>query len=514
MEEITINRLLKILRSRFFICGLAILLEFVQLLVVFYLFNTYSITISIIGYVFYIGVFLYIINKYKNPETKLPWIIIIMLFFVMGAFVFMLLTSDNQSKKTIDAYKKNKEKMKPYLKQDKVLEELKKDNSDAYLQANYIKNVTGLPCYKNTKVSYYKIGEEFHKALLESLRKSEKFILMEYFIIEKGKMWNSIYEILKEKAKRGVKVFVIYDDFGCMTTLSDKYYKELEADGINCMPSNKFTPVLSKIHNNRDHRKITVIDGIIGFTGGINLADEYINEKIKFGHWKDTAVKLEGEAVKSLTALFFETWNSQTKNVIDIKRFMDIKYDKSDEKCVVVPYGDGPDDFYEDSVAKYVYLNMLNSAKEYIYITTPYLICDYEILNTICNCAKKGVDVRIITPFVPDKKTVFWMTKSNYEVLVKAGVKIYEYIPGFIHAKEFICDDMYATCGTVNLDYRSLLHHFECGVWMYNADCIINMKKNFLETLKVSKEIINPETELGSMKKILVEVMKVFFPLF
>ena len=514
MEELTINRLLRILRSRFFICGLAILLEFIQLLIVFYLFNKYSITISIVGYIFYIGVFLYIINKYKNPETKLPWIIIIMLFFVMGAFVFMLLTSNNQSKKTIEAYKKNKKKMKPYLKQSKALEELKSENNDAYLQANYIKNVTELPCYKNTKISYYKIGEEFHKALLENLKKANKFILMEYFIIEKGKMWNSIYEILKEKSKKEVKVFVIYDDFGCMKTLNDKYYKELGNDGINCMPSNKFTPVLSKIHNNRDHRKITVIDGKIGFTGGINLADEYINEKVKFGHWKDTAIKLEGEAVKSLTAMFFEMWNSQTKNVIDVEEFLNIRYEKIDDKCAVAPYGDGPDDFYENSVAKYVYLNMLNSAKEYIYITTPYLICDYEIMNTICNCAQKGIDVRIIVPHIPDKKTVFWMTRSSYEVLMKAGVKIYEYTPGFIHAKQFVCDDKFAVCGTVNLDYRSLLHHFECGVWMYNAECIEDMKKDFLETQNISKEIVNAENSLGSIKKILVEVMKVFFPLF
>ena len=508
------NRVLRILRSRFFICGLAILLEFVQLLVVFYLFNKYSITVSIIGYVFYIGVFLYIINKYKNPETKLPWIIIIMLFFVMGAFVFMILTSNRQSQKTIDAHKKNKEKMKDYLRQSEVLENLKNENSDAYLQANYIKNVTELPCYKNTKVSYYKIGEEFYRALLENLKKAEKFILMEYFIIEKGKMWDSVYEILKEKAQKGIKIFIIYDDFGCMTTLSDKYYKELELEGINCIPSNKFTPVLSKIHNNRDHRKITVIDGIVGFTGGINLADEYINEKVKFGHWKDTAVKLEGEGVKSLTALFFETWNSQNKSIIDIKEFIEIKYDKLDNNCVVAPYGDGPDDFYENSVAKYVYINMLNSAKEYVYITTPYLICDYEIMNTICNCAQKGIDVRIIVPHIPDKKTVFWMTRSSYESLINAGVKVFEYTPGFIHAKQFICDDKFAVCGTVNLDYRSLLHHFECGVWMYNAECIDTMKKDFLETQENSQEIIDAENNLGSMKKILVEVMKVFFPLF
>lgn len=437
-----------------------------------------------------------------------------MLFFVIGAFVFMILTSDTQSKKNIEAHEKNKDNIKKHLKQDSSLEKIKNDNMDAYVQANYIKETTGLPLYSNTKTSYYKLGEEFHIELLNSLKQAEKFILMEYFIIEEGKMWNSIYDILKEKVKVGVKVFIIYDDFGCMTTLSDKYYKKLEEDGINCIPSNKFVPVLSKIHNNRDHRKITVIDGIVGFTGGINLADEYINEKVKFGHWKDTAVKLEGDAVKGLVALFFQTWNTQSKQIVDVKEFIEATSPQKDATGMVAVYGDGPQDYYKDDIAKYVYLNMINQAKKYIYITTPYLICDCEILNAICVCAKKGVDVRIITPHIPDKKTVFWMTKSNYEDLINAGVKIYEYTPGFIHAKQFICDDRYAVCGTVNLDYRSLMHHFECGVWMYNAECIEDMKNDYMHTLEISVEITDPKNNLGSMKKILVEVMKVFFPLF
>ncbi len=508
------KRLLKIICSRFFISAVIILLQFVQLLVVFSLLNKYSIIISILGYIFYIGVFLYIINKYENPEFKLPWIIIIMLFFVMGAFVFVILSGNEDNKKLGAKLKKNKETMKPYLKQDESLEMLKDENMDAYLQANYIKEVTGLPCYANTKVEYYKIGEDFHKELLNSLKKAKKFIFMEYFIIEEGKMWNPIHEILKEKSKNGVKVYVIYDDFGCMTTLDEKYYKKLNNEGINCIPSNKFKPVLSRIYNNRDHRKITVIDGLVGFTGGINIADEYINKKIKHGHWKDTAIKLEGEAVKSLTALFLETWNTQNKIQIDSKEFMDLEYKEINSSGIIAPYGDGPEEFYEDNVGKYVYLNMLNSAKKYVYITTPYLICDYEILNALCVCAKKGVDVRIITPHIPDKKTVLWMTQSNYERLIQSGVKIYEYTPGFIHAKQFICDDIFATCGTINLDYRSLVHHFECGTWMYKTECIKDMKKDFLETQSISEEIKDAKYKLGSLNKLLVEVIKVFFPLF
>ena len=508
------EKLLKIIRSRFFISGLIILLQFVQLLIVFGLLNKYSIIISTLGYIFYIGVFLYIINKYENPEFKLPWIIIIMLFFVMGAFAFVLLSSNDQNKKEIVTFKKNKEKLSTYLKQDEVLEILKNENRDAYLQANYIKKSTGLPCYKNTEISYYKIGEDFHKELLNALKKAQHFIFMEYFIIEEGKMWNPIHEILKEKSKNGVKVYVIYDDFGCMTTLDENYYKNLNEEGINCIPANKFKPVLSRIHNNRDHRKITVIDGRVGFTGGINIADEYINKKVKHVHWKDTAVKLEGEAVKSLTALFLETWNTQNKEELELQEFMRQDYKLNRVQGVVAPYGDGPEEFYKEEVGKNVYLNMLSSAKKYVYITTPYLICDHEILNSLCLCAKKGVDVRIITPGIPDKKTVFLMTQSNYENLIKNGVKIYEYTPGFIHAKQFICDDIFATCGTINLDYRSLVHHFECGTWMYNVPCIEEMKKDFLETQSASEEITEPKAKLKGWKKVITEVMKVFFPLF
>ena len=508
------DKIIKLIKSRYMFSALAILLVFIQLMVVFGLLYKYSYIIFILGYIFYIGVFLYIINKYKSPEFKLPWTIIMMLFFVMGAFAFLLLTSNNQNKELIKKFKRNKEKDKIYLEQDKTLEKLKIENISAYLQANYITSVTELPAYKNTKVTFYKIGEDFHNELLNSLSQAKHFILMEYFIIEEGKMWNPIYDILKEKVNDGVKVYVIYDDFGCMTTLDSNYYEKLNNHGINCIPSNKFKPIFSNIHNNRDHRKITVIDGLVGFTGGINLADEYINAKVKHGHWKDTAIKLEGEAVKNLTALFLETWNSQAETQIESSEFMNIVCKKIESKGVVIPYGDAPEVFYKDDIAKNVYLNMLNAAKKYVYITTPYLICDYEILNTICLCAKKGVDVRIIVPHIPDKKIVFWMTQSNYELLIQSGVKIYEYTPGFIHAKEFICDDLYASCGTINLDYRSLVHHFECGIWMYNTRCIEDMKEDFLETQNMSLEIALKDSKLKGIKKLIVEVMKVFFPLF
>ena len=504
----------KLLRSRFFISALVILLEFIQLLAVFILLTKVSTIITILGYIFYVGVFIYIINKYESPEFKLPWTIILLLFFVVGAFIYILVTSNDQDKKSIKKFKKTKQNMQPYLIQDKTMEKLKAENMDAYLQANYIKETTNLPVHQNTKVTYYSLGEHFHKALLEEVSKAKKFIFMEYFIIEEGKMWNPIHDILKEKVKNGVEVYLLYDDVGCMTTLDEKYYETLQKEGINCIPMNMFKPVLARFHNNRDHRKITVIDGIVGFTGGVNIADEYINEKVKHGHWKDTAVKLEGPGVKNLTALFLETWNTQNKKEIDITKYLDIKPSKQDTQGIVIPYGDGPDIYYKAKIGKYVYINMLNQAKKYVYITTPYLICDYELLNAISACAKKGVDVRIITPHIPDKKTVFWMTQSNYEELINNGVKIYEYTPGFIHAKSFICDDLYATCGTINLDYRSLVHHYECGVWMYNTECITDMKKDFLETQDKSQQITKKESKLKGLKKLIAEFLKVYSPLF
>lgn len=370
-----------------------------------------------------------------------------------------------------------------------------------------------MPCYENSGTTYYPLGEDFLSALLRDLEKAEHFIMMEYFIVQEGKMWDSIHAVLKEKAAQGISVFFMYDDFGCMTTLPEHYYKQLCEEGIQCILSNKFTPVLSNIHNNRDHRKITVIDGKVGFTGGVNLADEYINAVEKYGHWKDTAVRIEGEAVKNLTALFIASWNTQSKKPIECYPYMEVSTAPAEGRGYVIPFGDGPATLYRDTTGKNVYLNMIHGAKDYLYITTPYLICDHELLSALRMAAKKGVDVRIITPHIPDKKTVFLMTRSNYKVLIEDGVKIYEYTPGFIHAKNFVCDDKLAVCGTINLDYRSLVHHFECGAWMYGTDCIGVMKADFLATVERSQEITMSGELLRGGQRLLAELMKVFSPL-
>lgn len=508
-----VERLIKILRSRFFLAAFCIVLEFVQLIAVFVLLYKFFLPITVLGWIFYVCVLLYLINRDEIPEFKLPWLIILFLLPVIGAFVFMLLSSSDTGKKSVERYDRALLELKPYRKQNSSIEKLQEQDADAYAQAHYLYSAASMPCHGNSATTYYTLGEDFHAVLLEELQKAERFIMMEYFIVEEGKMWDSIHAVLREKVVQGVDVYFMYDDFGCMTTLPERYYKQLAEEGIHCTLSNKFTPVLSNIHNNRDHRKITVIDGKVGFTGGVNLADEYINAVEKFGHWKDTAVRIEGEAVKNLMLLFIASWNTQSKTLMDCDLYMDVPDVEVQGKGFVIPFGDGPAPMYKDTIGKNVYLNMIHGAKKYLYITTPYLICDHELLSALRLAAKKGVDVRIITPHIPDKKTVFLMTRSNYRVLLQDGVKIYEYTPGFIHAKTFVCDDKLAVCGTINLDYRSLVHHFECGAWMYHTECIEDMKADFMATVTQSQVVTMDQATLRGWERLLAELMKIFSPL-
>lgn len=504
------KKIINFIKSRFFISAFCIVLVFIELMMVYLYLYEHFLPITILAKPFYFFVFLYIINKDENIEFKLPWIILILLIPIAGSFMYILLSSDSYSKLEQERFKKHIEICKKYDNDDK-LKKIK--NDDAYLQAKYLCSSSEISIYGDSKVTYYKIGEEFNTALLDELSKANKFILMEYFIISKGKMFNDILDILKKKALNGVEIYLMYDDFGCMTTLSENYYKELESYGIHAIPSIKFIPKFSNIHNNRDHRKITVIDGKVGFTGGINIADEYVNVIQKHGHWKDTAIKIEGESVKNLTKLFLGVWNFQNKKMLEYDKYLSVECEKYENEGIVIPYGDGPNLFYNESIGKNVYLNMIHMAKKYVYITTPYLICDNELLNALRLASKRGVDIRIITPHIPDKKAILLMTRSNYYNLIKDGVKIYEYKDGFIHAKEFVCDDIFATCGTINLDYRSLTHHFECGVWMYNIKCIKYMKKDILDTLDKSIEIDIKNAKLKGWKKLLAEFMKIYTPL-
>ena len=402
----------------------------------------------------------------------------------------------------------HKNKMKQTLIQDKnILKEITDINF--YNQTSYIYNNAGYPIYKNTYTEYLEVGEVYYKRLIEELKKAKKFIFMQYFIIEKGIFWNDILDVLKQKASEGLDVRVIYDDMGCIVTLPNKYYNELKKYGIKACSFNKFVPILTAKLNNRDHRKITVIDGNVGITGGINLADEYINKKVRFGHWKDNGILLKGDAVFNLTNIFLNLWDHINNTKEDLNKFKpDINIKGSG---YVQPYDDSP--FDDELVSENICLNMINKAKKYVYITTPYLIIDNELETALCIAAKSGIDVRIITPGIPDKKLVNEVTKAYYNNLLDNGVKIYEYTKGFIHAKTFLVDDEIATVGTVNLDYRSLHLHFECGTLLYKTDSIKNIKKDISETLEISKQITLKDTKIGLFRSLKRAVLRLFAPL-
>ena len=505
---------LKHLFSRLVFVGLMILIQFGVFIFLLIKFSHLSGIISTICTLISALVVLWIINKSDNPAYKLAWIIPILIFNLTGGLLYLILGNKKPSKDMRHRLEKIHEKTGEFLKQNKAIaEEISEENKTVYGHMNYINNASGYPMYKNTEVKYYSLGEDNYKDLIKELKKAKKYIFMEYFIIEEGKMWNGILDILEEKAKEGLDVRLMYDDVGCISLLPYGYDKILEKKGIKCIAFNPFKPFLSLVMNNRDHRKITVIDGHTGFTGGINLADEYINEKVRFGHWKDTGVMLKGDGVWNLTMMFLEMWNAnrQTDEDFSIYKPEVHQLETTVSDGFVQPYGDSPLD--EEIVGENVYLNIINSAQNYIYIFTPYLIIDNEMMTALCLAAKKGVDVRIVTPGIPDKKTVFMLTRSYYGQLLEAGVKIYEYTPGFIHAKVFICDDEIATVGTINMDYRSLYLHFECGVYLYKSKCISDIKQDALDTFSKSKEFLKEHIKDGKRYSLWQAILRVFAPL-
>ena len=503
------KKILRVLSSRYFLAVLCILLEFAQLTAVFVLLRNQFWPVNILGWALQLAVLLYIINRDEIPEFKLPWILVLLLVPVTGAFIFLLFSSNEASRKQRRRHEAVIETLRPYAEKCPPPDGLRELSPSAAMQAEYLRAIAGTPCRSGTRTDYYALGDDAWPAMLEALEGAKRFILLEYFVIQPGRVWDSIHEILRRKAKQGVGVYVMYDDFGAIKYLPSKYYKTLREEGIHALPANLLRPVFTKSHNNRDHRKITVIDGAVAFAGGFNLSDRYMNLETVFGHWKDSGIRLEGPSVQNLTAMFIASWNTQTDEPIDPSAFLDTVPPALDAPGWTAPFGDGPPPLYTDRIGKNVYLSMIFSATEYIYITTPYLICDYEILNSLRLAAKRGVDVRIITPHIPDKKAVFLMTRSNYLPLVQDGVKVFEYTPGFIHAKNFLIDGTTAVCGSINLDYRSLVHNFESAVWMYGTECIADMERDFLDTEAKCQRITPEAAVLPWWERLPAEVLKV-----
>ena len=438
-----------------------------------------------------IFVVLVIVNKRSNPSYKIAWTVVILAVPMIGLLVYFIFGRSDLTRPTRKRMEAINQKMELLLPENQaVMEKLAMEDKTVYRQAKYIRDWAKFPIYENTTAKYYPTGEEMFPELLEALEEAKHFIFMEYFIVEEGYMFGKILDILKRKAKEGVDVRFIYDDFGCVTTLPVKYYLSMQEWGIKCVRFNPLYPVMSVIMNNRDHRKILVVDGKVGFTGGINLADEYINKIERFGYWKDTGLRLEGEAVWSFTIMFLEMWAyiNRTEET-DLQQFRPERYQTEPfvSDGYIQPYADSPLD--SETTGENIYMNMISKAREYVYIFTPYLIPDHEMIKALQNAAKSGVDVRIIMPGIPDKKVVYWMSQSYYEPLIECGVRIYQYKPGFLHAKCFVSDDKLATVGSINMDYRSLYLHFECGVWMYESSAVQKVKQDVLQVIAESEEI-------------------------
>ena len=451
-----------------------------------------------------------VINNSRHLSSDMIWILLIILFPVPGTLIYLVLGANLIVSKTAWNLVAEEKNARKYYKQDvKTLQELYRSMPDIKGSHHYISQSSGFPIYRNTGFDYYSLGDMGYPVMLEEMRKAKSFIFLEYFIIEQGVMWDGMHDILKQKAGEGLDIRVMYDDLGSMHTLPASYANMLEKEGIKCVRFNKINPILGTIMNHRDHRKIMVVDGKTAFSGGINLADEYINKKEVYGHWKDNCIRIQGEAVWSYTVMFLTNWNALRKTDTDYEVFranVDASVDKYDG--YIAPYGETPLD--DENTGQSIYMNILNSANDYVYICTPYLIIDTELENALILTAKKGVDVRIMTPGIPDKKLVWHITRSFYRNLIDSGVKIYEYTPGFNHAKVFVSDDRVATVGTINLDYRSLYLHYENGTYLCASEKILSIRDDFVETCKLSHRMKKTDIKENIFQKILVGIAKLF----
>lgn len=508
------KKIVGIFTNRVVITALLLLVQMAWMAVVLLRLSNYSAWISAAFTLLSLLAVVYIIDTRGNPSVKLAWVVPILTFPLFGGLLYLAFGGKRPQRKLRHALERANQLTEVYIPDhSELIGEIHGEEPHLAGQMQYLA-AQGYPVYEHTDAEYFPLGDDNYPVILEELKKAQHYIFLEYFIIQEGKMWNSILEILKEKAAAGVEVRMIYDDMGCLFKLPSGYAKTMEEAGIKCICFNRFVPIWSIVMNNRDHRKILVIDGHVGFTGGINLADEYINLDSKFGHWKDTGVVIRGEAVWGLTLMFLNMWNGLRPTDQDLNGFRPEVWHPEPfaGEGYVLPYADTPMD--DEIVAENVYMNLINGATRYLYIFTPYLITDHEMTTSLCLAAKRGVDVRIVTPGIPDKKTVYQLTRSHYPELLDNGVQIYEYTPGFVHAKCMVSDDKVATVGTVNLDYRSLYLHFECGTLHYKNRVVAQVKDDFLETLPKCKQVTEYRTDRITLgKAIYYAVLRLFAPL-
>lgn len=473
--------LLRVIFSRVGLIILFLMLQIAMLVVAQEYFKDYMPHYYVFTALFSAAMVLYLFNSSADPSSKLTWLVIIMIMPFFGALLLLYTRSDVGHRVLRDRFVGVTEKTRAVLKQDvQAMERFETQAPDAVGLSKYLGRTGCHPVFSGARVTYFPLGEDKFREMLIQLEKAEHYIYLEYFIVEEGLMWGKVLEILARKVQEGVDVRLMYDGTCEISLLPHSYTKRLRELGIKCKTFSPLRPFLSTHYNYRDHRKILVIDGYTAFTGGVNLADEYINRKERFGHWKDTAVMIQGDAARSFALMFLQMWNVDEQSP-DLGGFLNSPpAPKYDEPGFVIPYGDCPLD--DERVGEMVYMDILNRAGKYVHIMTPYLILDGEMETALRFAAERGVDVRLILPGIPDKELPYALAKTHYASLLASGVKIYEYTPGFIHAKVFVSDDREAVVGTINLDYRSLYHHFECAAYMYGVPCIADIEKDFAET--------------------------------
>ena len=495
--------------------GVVALLFLTQLFLVFALFRwfaEYALHFFSLVVVINVAMVIVLLNSRHDPTAKITWLIVMLTMPVFGALLYIYTQSEIGHRAVKYRIAQLEKRHRGSIEQDSsVMQALQSENPGTAALVRYMSRSGCYPAFDRTQAVYFSLGEEKWQRMTEALEAAKDFIFMEYFIIEEGAMWGRILEILARKAKEGVEVRVMYDGMCEFSRLPRDYPARMKKLGIRCKVFAPLSPMLSTHYNYRDHRKILVIDGHTAFTGGVNLADEYINRIRRFGHWKDTALMLRGEAVRSFTLMFLQMWHlSEREQPFD--RYLNVQIPRCAGSGYVVPYADCPLD--GDKTAERVYLDILNRAKRYVHIMTPYLILDSELENALVYAAQRGVEVTLILPGVPDKQIPYALAKTYYPALMEAGVRIYEYTPGFVHAKVFVSDDDTAVVGTINLDYRSLYHHFECAAYLYRTDCIADIERDFCQTLRqcrrMTKEALREEPFL---RRLTGAVLKGFAPL-
>ncbi len=496
--------------SRMLFVALSILIQIGWLSMLAIRLSTYSTWLGLLGSLLALLIVLYIYGSSRNAAFKMTWMIILLVFPPMGLCLYFLIGNAKTTKRMHQRFEAIGEQLTPFREQsDEALRMAEKENIYAANQMRYIRDFGNSPVYSDTEVEFYADAMQGFLAQLEALEQAEHFIFMEYHAIEQAQSFAMLHEVLKRKAAAGVTVRIFYDDVGSIGFINHDFVKRMKADGIDCRDFNPVMPVLNLFMNNRDHRKITVIDGKVGFTGGYNLADEYFNMTHPYGEWKDTGIKLTGAAVRSLTVMFLEMWNGTVQTDKDFAPFFPEVTGAADG--YVQPFSDTPLD--EEYVGENVYLNLIKSAKHKLYVTTPYLIISDEMTRELGLAAKRGVDVRIFTPGIPDKKVIFKMTRSYYGQLVQQGVRIYEFTPGFLHAKQMLCDDEAAVVGTINLDFRSLYHHFENGVFLYKCRAIADIAKDFDDLLPRCTEMTEIYRHRSKALRIGQIILRLFAPM-